>query len=250
MDQNLIARYQRQIIFPELGLEGQEALGRSRVAQVGCGGLGSTLAQCMVRAGVGKYTIIDKDVSEINNLHRQFLFDEEDAKQKSPKALAAARKLKQADSNVDVVGYAEELTAANVDRLLSGHDLVLDGADNLPTRYLINDWCVENRVPWIYGGVVGTCGMILVIRPGQGPCLRCLFPDPECAGFLPTTAAAGILNTAPVFIAALQSTEAIKLLIQSPALITDFRVFDLWTGNYQRLPILPHPACRCQRGKS
>lgn len=238
-------RYQRQMLFPEIGEKGQEALLKARVVQVGCGGLGSTLAQCMVRAGIKSYTIIDQDVSQIDNLHRQFLFDENDALRKSKKALAATRKLKKADSGVEVKGVARTLTSTNADRLLSGHDLVLDGLDNMDTRYLVNDWCVKNRVPWIYGGVVGGSGMVMVIIPGKGPCLRCLFPDPQAARSAPNTDTGGIINTLPAHVATIQATEAQKLLMKSPYLVRDLRLIDLWSGECQRLRILRNPECPC-----
>ncbi|MDM8552438.1 HesA/MoeB/ThiF family protein [Desulfobacterales bacterium HSG2] len=241
-------RYQRQIQFAGLGEEGQAKLGRARVVQAGCGGLGSTLAQCMVRAGVGKLTIIDQDTADITNLHRQFLFDEADVRKKARKAVAAAEKLKNADSGVEVVGIATELSSSNADRLLSGHDLVLDGTDNMETRYIINDWCVKNNIPWIYGGVVGATGVTMVVLPGKGPCLRCLHPETETDESAASVEALGIINTVPAFIALLQATEAMKLLINSPDLILDLRITDLWSGDYQRISVKQDPQCLCCGG--
>ena len=243
-------RYLRQMTFPGLGTAGQERLRLAAAVQVGCGGLGSTLAQCLVRAGVGRYTIIDKDQPDLTNLHRQFLFDEADVARGRNKALTAARKLRRADSGVKIKGIAAALAAGNADRLLRGHDLVLDGLDDLPARYLINDWCVKNNVPWIYGGVVGACGMTMVIRPGRGPCLRCLWPEPGAPGQLPTCASAGIINTTPVVIAALQATEAIKLLSGSREPVAGFRIVDLWEGSWQNVPVRKNPDCpACGRGR-
>ncbi|HUT53165.1 MAG TPA: ThiF family adenylyltransferase [bacterium] len=241
-------RYDRQVLFSGLGEKGQAMLARASAVQVGCGALGSTNAACLVRAGVGRYTIIDRDTVEISNLARQFLFDEDDAAQRSKKALAAAAKLGRANSTVKVAGIAEELNAQNVDRLLSGHDLVIDATDNMEARFVINAWCIAHNIPWIYGGIAGSCGMTMVILPGAGPCLCCLFPDPDaCAGAL-TTQIAGVINTAPALIAALQSTEALKILTRSAEIITDFRLIDLWTGEWQRIPVKRDPKCKCCGG--
>jgi molybdopterin-synthase adenylyltransferase len=245
MKEDKFARYQRQMIFSGWGEQGQERLSQAAVVQVGCGALGSTLAQCLVRAGVGRYTIIDKDVSEVSNLHRQFLFDERDAAGHRNKALIAAQKLRRADANVTIKAHAVALDATNADRLLRGHDLVLDALDNIETRYLINDWCVQNHVPWIYGGVAGSCGMTLAVIPGQGPCLRCLFPDPRACDGAPSPATHGVISTIPATVAALQATEAFKILIGSDAVIRDFRVIDLWSGNFQAFAIRRNPDCVC-----
>lgn len=237
-------RYQRQIQFAGWGAEGQEKLRRAKVVQVGCGGLGSTLAQCMVRAGVGKITIIDRDVADMTNLHRQFLFDEDDVKNRAYKALAGAAKLKRADSGADVEGIVAEFSAASAD-LLRGHDLVLDGTDNMETRYIINDWCVKHHTPWVYGAVAGAAGMTMVILPGKGPCLRCLYPEADKAGDAESVESSGVINTAPAFVALLQATEAMKLLIGSPALIPDLRIIDLWSGDYQQISVRKDPECLC-----
>ncbi len=237
-------RHQRQIQFPGLGEKGQAKLAQASVVLVGCGGLGSTLAECMVRTGVARLTIIDPDVADITNLHRQFLFDEEDVRKKVLKAIAAAEKLKRADSRVDVVGIAARLSVSNADALLSGHDLVLDGTDNMETRHVINDWCVKNGIPWIYGAVAGASGMILVILPGKGPCLRCLYPDSETNDEI-TAETIGMVNTAPAFVALLQATEALKLLTGSPALIRKLRVIDLWTGDDDLVGVAKNPQCPC-----
>jgi adenylyltransferase/sulfurtransferase len=199
----------------------------------------------MVRAGVGRYTIIDKDAPELANLHRQFLFDERDVARGLNKALAARRKLKRAVASARVISYPQTLAPHNADRFLTGHDLVLDALDNMPTRYLVNDWCVKNQVPWIYGGVAGATGMTLVIIPQKGPCLRCLcpeIPDPQCT---PTPQTHGIINTMPALIAALQATEAYKLLMQSPQLVRAYRIVDLWSGQWQALHVERNPRCPC-----
>lgn len=229
-----------------MGEKGQEKLRGAKVAQVGCGGLGSTLAQCMVRAGVGKLTIIDQDAVELSNLHRQFLFDEDDVEKGALKAPVAAEKLRKADSGVEIHGIGAVFSSSNADELLSGHDLVLDGTDNMETRHVINDWCVKHHVPWIYGGVVASAGMTMVILPGKGPCLRCLYPESETKGkSAPSIENEGIINTLPAFVALLQATEAMKLLVGSPNLILELRIIDLWLGDYQQVSVEQNPQCPC-----
>lgn len=239
-------RYQRQTAFSGIGKEGQASLSRAAVVQVGCGGLGSVLAETMIRAGVGKLTVIDRDIADITNLHRQFLFDEEDVKKRTAKAFAAAEKLKKIASGAEIRGIVAEFSAVNAEELLSGHDLVLDGTDNMQARYVINDWCVKHDVPWIYGGVIAATGMTMTILPGKGPCLRCLYPETELTvSNTPSTETEGIIATAPAFIALLQATEAIKLLIGSSCLIRGLRIADLWSGDFHQMPISKDPECLC-----
>lgn len=245
MDKRRRHRFNRQIQFPGIGRPGQERLAAAAAVVVGCGGLGSTLVQCLGRAGIERLTIIDHDAPDLTNLHRQLLFDEKDVERKTNKARLAARRIARADSGLQVKAVARKLIAKNADALLSGHDLVLDGLDNMPGRFLINDWCVKNRVPWIYGGVAGATGMILVVRPGRGPCLRCLFPDPRAAAQGADVKSAGIINTLPAHVATLQATEAVKLLIKSPDLVTDLRIIDLWSGEARKIRLRQDPDCPC-----
>jgi adenylyltransferase/sulfurtransferase len=236
-------RYGRQILLPVIGPAGQERLGRSRVAVVGCGGLGSVLSQIMVRMGVGRVTVIDGDRPDVTNLHRQIFYDEADVAAGLPKAQAAAEKLCRINSKAEVVGIAEQLDATNADRLLAGHAVILDGTDNLRTRYLLNAWSIANHIPWVYGAVMFAQGMMLVIRPGKGPCLACLFPEPLAEKA--AAAALPIFPPAPVAVACLQATEAVKLLLQKPDVNPDLVVLDLWGGGFQRIPILRNPECTC-----
>ncbi|RLC07991.1 MAG: hypothetical protein DRI57_24905 [Deltaproteobacteria bacterium] len=239
-------RYHRQVQFPDWGEHGQARLRQAKVVQVGCGGLGSMLAPAMVRAGVGELTIIDQDVVDISNLHRQFLFDEKDALEKAHKALVAEKRLRKVNAEVRITGIAEKLSATNAHTLLSGYDLVLDGTDNMESRYAINDWCVRNNVPWIYGGVIGSTGMVMPVLPGKGPCLRCLYPEAELSDKnIPSADEAGTISTIPAFIALLQVTEAIKLLIRSPDLIQALIVVDIWTGAYHQVSVEKDLQCRC-----
>jgi molybdopterin/thiamine biosynthesis adenylyltransferase len=245
MNEELEKRFHRQILFPGIGKSGQEKLLQAKVAQVGCGGLGSTLAQCMGRSGIKKLTLIDSDIADVSNLHRQFMFNEDDAKAKTKKATAAAKTISRADSNLEVKGIATRLDHNNIDELLEGHDLILDGLDNMNSRYLLNDWCVKTGTPFIFGGVVGSSGMVMPILPEDGPCLRCLFSDPEAAQSAPNTDTAGIINTLPAHVATIQVTEAQKFIINSKDLIRELQILDLWTGDHQRLCINRNKKCSC-----
>jgi len=236
-------RYERQILLPELGEEGQQKLLDSRVLIVGVGALGSNLATLLVRAGVGFVRIVDRDRLEPNNLHRQVLFDEDDFRAKRSKSLAAARKLRRINSGVTVEDHFAEVDASTIETLMDGVDLVLDGADNFETRYLVNDACVKHGVPWIYGGVIGCTGMTLTVLPSSGPCIRCLFPDPPPPGSLPTTATDGVLNTAPALVATLQATEAYKVLLDPGAVTVDLLHIDLWGRSFRQLEVRRDPDC-------
>ncbi len=236
------SRFQRQIDYPGIGPAGQERLFNARVAVAGCGGLGSTLASCMGRAGIKALTLIDHDTVELTNLHRQLLFFESDAEEPANKARAAADRVARADSEVEVCPLSEKLDKGNADRLLSGHDLVLDGLDNMESRYVLNDWCVKNNVPWVYGGVAGGTGMVLPVLPGEGPCLRCVFPG---AADAPSMEQTGIINTLPAFIAALQVTIGLKILLYSQDLSHEIIIMDLWSGQWQKISLSPRKGCIC-----
>src|SRR6266702_4092420 len=187
-------RYSRQILFPGIGEEGQQKLLDSHVAIVGCGALGSFQAAALARAGVGRLTIVDRDYVDPSNLQRQWLFEEADAEAALPKAVAAQRALARVNSGVAVTGIVDDLTASNIDELLAAAGLVLDGTDNFETRYLINDYCVSRRKPWIYGAAVGSYGLTMPVLPGDYPCFRCVYPEPP-AGTLPTCDTAGVLGS-------------------------------------------------------
>lgn len=235
-------RYIRQLRLPEVGEEGQRKLSDSTVLVVGCGALGSNLANTMVRAGIGHVRIIDRDIIELNNLQRQVLFDEADVHAGLPKAEAAVRKLRQINSSVDIQGSVEDLTARNVEKALSGVSLVLDGTDNFETRYVINDACVKQGTPWVYGGVIGTTGMTMSIIPGVGPCLRCVFPTPPIAGSIPTCETEGVLGTVPALIASIQATEACKILSGAEA-STGMIYVDMWKSSYRRITVSRDEKC-------
>jgi adenylyltransferase/sulfurtransferase len=224
-------RYSRQILFKPLGEEGQRRLLAAHAAVVGCGALGSFHVAALARAGVGEITVIDRDYVEASNLQRQWLFDEQDAAQGLPKAVAAARKVQALNSGVRVQPRIVDLNADNAAGLLDEADLVLDGTDNFETRYLINEYCVRESLPWIYGAAVGSYGATMPILPGRTACLVCLFPEAPGAG-APTCETAGILNVAASAVASLQVADALKILSgNSGAVQARLLSLDVWRGS-------------------
>src|SRR5271154_7007574 len=193
-------RYSRQILFPGIGEAGQERLGAAHVALVGCGATGAAAASLLARAGIGNLTLIDRDFVEESNLQRQMLFDEADARESLPKAEAARRKIALFNSEVAVHAHIADLTPANIHDLLAGTEIILDATDNFETRYLVNDYAVEQHKPWIYSAAVGSYAGTMNILPGETACLACLFPKPP-TGMMATCDTAGILNTAVNFAA-------------------------------------------------
>jgi adenylyltransferase/sulfurtransferase len=238
-------RYSRQILFAGIGEQGQQCLLDARVAIAGCGALGSFQAGALARAGVGFLRIIDRDYVELSNLQRQWLFDECDAEQGLPKAVAAERKIAGINGGVRVEAAVADLTPANVEDLLGGVDLILDGTDNFETRYLINDFAVERGVPWVYGAAVGSYGITMPVVPGKTACLRCIYPDPP-AGAQPTCETAGVLGSATALIASLQVSEAIKIL-RGAGPSGRITTADVWTGEIRQVaqpgPVRDCPAC-------
>jgi adenylyltransferase/sulfurtransferase len=209
-------RYSRQILFRGIGADGQRKLATSRVAIVGCGATGSALAGLLARAGVGTLRIIDRDYVEPSNLQRQSLFDEQDAAESLPKAIAAARKISAFNSGIVIEPGVEDLVPANIATLLEGMSLILDGTDNFETRYLINDYAVERSLPWIYSAAVGSYAVTLNILPGETACLACIFPDSP-RGMVETCETSGILNSAVNLVASIAATEALKMIVGPPS---------------------------------
>ena len=199
-------RYSRQILFRGIGVEGQQKLAEARVAIVGCGATGSALAGLLARAGVGTIRIIDRDYVEASNLQRQSLFDEKDAAESLPKAIAAARKISAFNSQIVVEPRVEDLVPSNIQVLLEEMSLILDGTDNFETRYLINDYAVERSLPWIYSAAVGSYAVTQNILPGETACLACIFPDSP-RGMVETCETSGILNSAVNLVASIAATE-------------------------------------------
>lgn len=242
---DLEERYSRQVLFPGIGREGQQRLSVARIALVGCGATGSALASLLARAGVGSIRIVDRDYVEPSNLQRQSLFDEADAAQSLPKAIAAARKISAFNSQIVIEPEVADLVPANIAARLNGMQLILDGTDNFETRYLINDFAVQNSVPWIYTAAVGSYGITLNVLPGKTACLACLFPDAPQGAF-ETCETAGILNSAVNLAASISATEAIKLLVGADRqLRRTLLSFDVWQN--QRAEVgagNPRPGCR------
>jgi molybdopterin/thiamine biosynthesis adenylyltransferase len=231
-------RYSRQILFRPIGKSGQERLAASRVAIVGMGALGTVLANHMVRAGIGFVRLIDRDFVEPSNLQRQMLYEEEDARQALPKAIAAAEKLRRINSGVTIEPHVTDLTPYNAEQLLSDTNLVLDATDNFQTRYLINDVCVKHGLPWVYGGAVSAKGMFTTIRPGETPCLRCLFPEAPKAGDAPTCDTAGVIGPIIHIVASYQATEAMKLLVGAADAFNPYlEHFDIWENQHQQIRV-------------
>lgn len=240
-------RYSRQILFRGIGVEGQARLGRSRIAIVGCGATGAALSASLARAGVGTLRIIDRDYVEPSNLQRQSLFDEKDASESLPKAIAAARKISTFNSQIVVEPKVEDVVPANIEALLDGMELVLDGTDNFETRYLINDFAVKNSVPWIYSAAVGSYAATMNVLPGETACLACIFPDSP-RGIVETCETSGILNSAVNLVASIAATETLKLLasgMKGPHVRKTLLSFDLWTNEQAEiLSAKPRSGCR------
>ena len=249
MDPKLYEKYSRQILFAEIGEDGQQRLLRARAALVGCGALGTWLANLLVRAGAGYLRIIDRDFVEPSNLQRQTLFDEADAREALPKAIAAERKLRSINADAEVEGVVADLGPRNAEELLAGAALVLDGTDNFETRFLLNDVAVKLGVPWIYGAVVSSYGLTLTILPGETPCLRCLLETRGESGIEETCDTVGVLNAAVGVIASIQAAEAIKLLAGKREALHDRLIsFDVWSGRFQAIRVARNPDCRaCAR---
>jgi molybdopterin/thiamine biosynthesis adenylyltransferase len=237
-------RYSRQILFPGIQLEGQRKLSAAHVTIVGCGATGSCLAGLLARAGVGHLRIIDRDYVEPSNLQRQVLFDENDAAESLPKAIAASRKISAFNSTILVQPEVADLTPQNVDALLGEADLVLDATDNFETRYLINDFAVKHSRPWIYAAAVAAYAVTLTVLPGETACLSCIFPAPP-QGTVETCDTAGILNSTANLVASIQTTEALKLLVGArEQLRRTLLSFDLWSNDRAEITAShPRPDC-------
>jgi len=241
----LSERYSRQILFRGVGAEGQSRLTAARVAIVGCGATGSATASLLARSGVGTIRIIDRDYVEPSNLQRQTLFDETDAKESLPKAIAAARRIAAFNSEIVVEPRVADLTPDSIEVLLEGVSLVLDGTDNFETRYLVNDYAVSKTIPWIYAAAVGSYGVTLNILPGATACLACVFPDSP-QGTFETCETAGILNSAVNLVASISASEALKFLVGAvDKLRRTLLSFDVWSNERAEVATArPRAGCR------
>jgi molybdopterin/thiamine biosynthesis adenylyltransferase len=245
VDDTLQEKYSRQILFAGIGALGQQRLLASSAIIVGCGAIGAAAANLLVRAGVGRLRIIDRDFVELSNLQRQSLFDESDARDALPKAIAAERKLRSINSSVSIEGRVADLSPHNIDELLSGFDLILDGTDNFETRFLVNDFAVKFSRPWIYAAGVGSYGLTMVIRPGVTPCLACLLESGVGQGLDETCDTIGVIGPIVNLIASLEIAEAMKILSgHVDALHGRLLSCDVWSGHLQSLRISRNPDCR------
>jgi adenylyltransferase/sulfurtransferase len=237
-------KYSRQILFSPIGAEGQAKLRQSRAVILGCGALGTAQANALVRAGVGAVRIVDRDFVEESNLQRQMLFDEADAKASLPKAVAAERKLRQINSDVQVEGIVADADSSNIEEFIQGFHVVLDATDNFETRYLLNDACVKLEIPWVYGAVVASYAATMTILPGRTACLTCLFPESP-RGMHETCDTVGVISPAVSWAAAIQSTEALKILLgRESALHGSLVAYDLWSNRFQQVKVARDPQCR------
>lgn len=229
-------RYSRQIIASVIGEEGQSKLLKSSVLLIGCGGLGSTTATILVRAGIGKIRIVDRDFVEISNLQRQILFDEDDISFNIPKAVLAEKKLAKVNRDVKIEGIVADFNPSNADSFAEGIDLIIDGLDNMEGRFLINDLSVKKGIPWIYGTCLSTYGMTFNIIPEKTPCLRCIYENFESRSL--TCETVGIISPIAVLIASIQSAEAMKILMgKENEVRNDLLFIDLWKNEFERIPI-------------
>ena len=239
-------RYSRQILFREIGKAGQEKLLNSRVLLVGCGALGAAHAEMLARAGVGKLRIVDRDFVEFTNLQRQTLFKESDAAERLPKAIAAKTRIAEINSEIEVEAVIADVNNSNIESLIDGCDLVLDGTDNFQVRYLLNDACVKHGKTWIYGAAVSSYGTTMTIIPGETPCLRCIFEEMPDAGSSPTCDTTGVIMPIIATVSATQVSEALKLLVgDTDSLHRSLMQFDVWANDRQRIKLgEPNPDCR------
>ena len=238
-------RYSRQILFNEIGREGQERLLNSRVLLIGCGALGASHAEMLARAGVGTLRIVDRDFVEYTNLQRQTLYKEEDAENRVPKAVAAKQRIAEINSEITVEEIVADVNNSNVESLIDGCNLVLDGTDNFQIRYLVNDACVKHDKTWIYGAAVSSYGTTMTIIPGETPCLRCVFEEMPDAGSSPTCDTAGVIMPIISSISAVQVSEAIKILTgKRDALHRSLMQIDVWQNDWRKIK-LTGPDANC-----
>ncbi len=239
-----MSRYSRQVILEEIGEAGQEKISRSRMVVVGVGATGSMSSIILVRAGVGSLRVIDRDIVELSNLQRQVLYTEADAAEGIPKAVAAEERLSSMNTDSVVEGINDHLSPRNIDAIVGDADIVIDGTDNMETRYLVNDYSVKMGIPWVYGGALGMKGMTMLVHPEKGPCFRCLFPESPGPERLGTCETVGVLGSAPAIVASHQAAAALRYVVsgvEEPQgkLLT----FDLWHDFYSTVRVGKDPDC-------
>jgi len=236
-------RYSRQIRFEPIGEGGQKAIRKASVCIIGCGALGSFQAESLARAGIGRLALIDRDYVDFSNLQRQWLYEERDAHDEVPKAVAAARRISALNSEVQLTPVVSDVTPSNIEELTAGFDLLLDGTDNFETRYLINDLSVKRGIPWIYGAAIGSYGVVMPIVPERGPCFRCIYPEAP-AGVLPTCDVNGIISPTTATVAAWQVSSALRLLVGWADFSCRIQSVDVWAGTSRSIAAGdPDPDC-------
>jgi molybdopterin-synthase adenylyltransferase len=236
-------RYSRQIVLKGIGEEGQEKLGHSRVIIIGMGALGTVIANNLCRAGVGFIRLVDRDYVDLSNLQRQVIFNEQDVAENLPKAVAALQYLQKVNSEITLEPVVSDVNAGNIEKLIEDVDLVLDGTDNLETRFLMNEACHKHHLPWIYGGALISYGMTMNIIPGETPCMRCIYANIPAPGSYPTCSSAGVLSMITGVIGCVQSAEALKVLTGSPAVRKNLMMIDVWNNTTQYIEIKKSPEC-------
>jgi molybdopterin/thiamine biosynthesis adenylyltransferase len=246
---SITERYSRQVLYPGIGESGQRRLGSAHVAVIGCGATGAAAAALLARAGVGTLTLIDRDFVEESNLQRQVLFDEADARDSLPKAEAAKRKISLFNSAISVCAQVADLVPQNIGTFLSDADILLDATDNFETRYLLNDYAIEQRRPWIYAAAVGAYAVTMNILPEETACLACIFPKAP-SGAVATCDTAGVLNTAVNFAASIEVTETLKYLVGAKDKMRRTLLSrDMWTNEVSEIcAAAPRSGCIvCQK---
>lgn len=238
-----LQRYSRQTVINGFGTEGQKKLTNSRVVIIGIGATGTVIANNLCRAGIGYLRLVDRDYAELTNLQRQTLYTEEDAKNQTPKAVAAFEHLKLVNTEIQLEPVVADVNSGNIETLISDVDLVLDGSDNLELRYLINEACVKFSKPWIYSGALVGNGMTMNIIPGKTPCLHCFMPHAAATADRPTCSSAGVLNGITGIVASIASTEAIKILIGSENIRKSLITFDIWENWFQEIEVNKNKDC-------
>lgn len=240
-------RYRRQRVLQEVGAEGQRAVSRARVVVVGLGALGSVTADLLARAGVGHLRLVDRDVVELTNLQRQTLYAEADLDR--PKAEVAEARLRAINSSIRVEGIAKDVHAGSIREILRGTNVLVDGTDNLETRFLLNEAALDTHLPFVYGGAIGTYGMEMAIRAPETACFRCFTPSLPPPGTLPTCETAGILNAASTQVGALQTGDVLRILLGKPP-TGDLLIVDAWQPEIQRIRVARRSDCpACVRGE-
>jgi len=231
-----LERYRRQIIVKEFGKQGQETLHNKHIVIIGGGGLGSNSSEILVRLGIGRIDIVDDDSVERTNLHRTSIFNEEDLGRFKCQILE--EKLQKINSEITIRGFQQRVTKENILSIVKNADIILDGTDNMQTRFLINDISIKNHIPWIYAGVYSTVGMIMGIRPKKTPCFKCISQNiPEKTGEIP------VLGNLPITTASIQCTEAIKLLLGKQ--LSGLIIYDIWKQQFEQINIQKNPTCSC-----